>query len=466
MKAPHSSFPEPSSAGQGTGERPIRLRPGRSKPKTQKMPRVWGTGFRSLMRFVQMQGKRAGRASRPTRAYSQRVAVRVLYSKNKNPGQWKAHGRYIERESANLGKEGFGSGGDGVPIASTLDGWQKAQDEHFFKVILSPEFGDRMDLKQHTHDTIRAMERDLGTPLEWVAAVHRNTDNPHVHVAIRGRDAQGQTLRIPKDYIKQGMRDRAQDAATAQIGYRQEQDVLAAQIREAEQIRYTGLDRKLAKRTEEGPLMVDPNNPMLKGLRLATELHLQNRLGMLARLGLATQQQDGSWELRSDHQTVLRALQKTGDRQKVMTQHGVLASDPRLPIEVLDRKDLRRAEGRILVHGEEEWNGRPYLLLENIEGKIQFLYHNTEIQEARRQGLLQPNSYAVLHSVFADGKPRLGIEDLGDAELLLGDKDFFRARRATQQDFPGWTGWLGRFQAASARNQHPATEPTRSPQQR
>ena len=466
MKAPHSPFPAPSSAGQGTEERPIRLRPSRSKPKTQKIPRVWGTGFRSLMRLVQMQGKRAGRRGRPARAYSQRVAVRVLYSKNKNPGQWKAHGRYIERESANLQKEGFGSGGEGVAIASTLDGWQKAQDEHFFKVILSPEFGDRMDLKQHTQDTLRAMERDLGTPLEWVAAVHRNTDNPHVHVAIRGRDAQGQTLRLPKDYIKQGMRNRAQDTATAQIGYRQEQDVLAAQIREVEQIRYTGLDRKLAKRAEEGPLMVDPNNPMLKGLRLATELHLQNRLRTLARLGLATHHPDGSWELRSDHQTVLRALQKTGDRQKIMAQHGVLASDPRLPIEVLERKELRRAEGRILAHGEEEWSGRPYLLLENIEGKIQFFYHNTEIQEARRQGLLQPNSYAAFHSVFVDGKPRLRIEDLGDAELLLGEKDFFRGRQAAPQTFPGWTGWLGRFQAASARHQQAATEPTRSPKQR
>ena len=466
MKAPYSSVPAHGAAGKGTEERLIRLRPSHSKPKTQKMPRVWGTGFRSLMRFVQMQGKRAGRSSRPARAYSQRVAVRVLYSKNKNPGQWKAHGRYIERESANLGKEGFGSGGEGVAIASTLDGWQKAQDEHFFKVILSPEFGDRIDLKEHTQETIRSMERDIGTPLEWVAAIHRNTDNPHVHIAIRGRDEQGQTLRIPKDYIKQGMRDRAQDAATGQIGYRQEQDVLAAQIREVEQIRYTGLDRKLAKRAEEGPITVDPNNPTLRGLRLATELHLQNRLRTLARLGLATHQSDGSWELRSDHQTVLQALQKTGDRQKIMAQHGVLASDPRLPIEVLERKDLGRAEGRILVHGEEEWSGRPYLLLENIEGKIQFLYHNTEIQEARRKGLLQPNSYAAFHSVFVDGKPRLGIEDLGDAELLLGEKDFFQDRRAAQHNFPGWTGWLGRFQATSARNQHAATEPTRSPQQR
>jgi len=32
------------------------------------------------------------------RAFNQRVAVRVSYSANKNPGQWKAHGRYVARE--------------------------------------------------------------------------------------------------------------------------------------------------------------------------------------------------------------------------------------------------------------------------------------------------------------------------------------------------------------------------------
>jgi type IV secretory pathway VirD2 relaxase len=30
-------------------------------------------------------------------------------------------------------------------------------------------------------------ERDLGTELDWVAIDHWSTDNPHVHVLIRGR---------------------------------------------------------------------------------------------------------------------------------------------------------------------------------------------------------------------------------------------------------------------------------------
>jgi type IV secretory pathway VirD2 relaxase len=35
------------------------------------------------------------------------------------------------------------------------------------------------------------MERDLGTRLEWVAIDHYNTDHPHVHLLVHGRDARG-----------------------------------------------------------------------------------------------------------------------------------------------------------------------------------------------------------------------------------------------------------------------------------
>jgi type IV secretory pathway VirD2 relaxase len=30
-------------------------------------------------------------------------------------------------------------------------------------------------------------ERDLGTKLDWIAVDHRNADNLHIHILIRGR---------------------------------------------------------------------------------------------------------------------------------------------------------------------------------------------------------------------------------------------------------------------------------------
>jgi hypothetical protein len=31
------------------------------------------------------------------------------------------------------------------------------------------------------------MERDLGTKLDWIGVDHYNTDNPHLHILVRGK---------------------------------------------------------------------------------------------------------------------------------------------------------------------------------------------------------------------------------------------------------------------------------------
>src|ERR1700739_4229848 len=89
----------------------IRLRPRKSKHGPNENPRKYAGVLRSMLRLVQMskRGKKtggahsAGGSGRAQRTFNQRVAVRVSYSANKNPGQWKAHGRYVARESATQG---------------------------------------------------------------------------------------------------------------------------------------------------------------------------------------------------------------------------------------------------------------------------------------------------------------------------------------------------------------------------
>jgi type IV secretory pathway VirD2 relaxase len=90
----------------------------------------------------------------------------------------------------------------------------------FWKLIVSPEFGDRIDLSRLTRELISQMEKDLGADLEWVAAEHHNTEHPHVHVVIRGVRNTGETLRLSREYVKQGIRAIAADLCTRQLGYR------------------------------------------------------------------------------------------------------------------------------------------------------------------------------------------------------------------------------------------------------
>jgi hypothetical protein len=137
----------------------------------------------------------------------------VSYSANKNPGQWKPHGRYVARESATQGgkarEAGFNAVEQNLNIAAKLDKWQGTGDERLFKIIASPEFGDRLNLHPYARELMHQMEHDLGVHLEWVAAVHHNTEHPHVHIALPGVDKKGIPLRLPREYIRWGLRERA-----------------------------------------------------------------------------------------------------------------------------------------------------------------------------------------------------------------------------------------------------------------
>src|SRR5438876_10766147 len=88
---------------------------------------------------------RSGRAP-----LSQRCAVRVTYTRNKNAGQWRAHGHYLARERATEKREkkaaGFSRSERSVDIAQRLDEWLKAGDERFFKMMVSAVFGAQIDV--------------------------------------------------------------------------------------------------------------------------------------------------------------------------------------------------------------------------------------------------------------------------------------------------------------------------------
>jgi type IV secretory pathway VirD2 relaxase len=221
-------------------EREFRLRP--RKPPARNERAAWASAYKILMHHARMSGGRKrrsvalGGSPKRARPHNQRCAVRVTYAKNTVAGQWRAHGRYVARESATHDGDpkagGFDGPGESIDIAARLESWQKAGDERFWKLIISPEFGDRADLKRLTRELVSRMEKDLGIPLEWVAVAHYNTEHPHVHMALRGIGAEGRPLNLNRDYIKLGIREIAEDLCTRQLGHRTESDAAVAQRRE------------------------------------------------------------------------------------------------------------------------------------------------------------------------------------------------------------------------------------------
>jgi type IV secretory pathway VirD2 relaxase len=392
-----------------------------------------------------------------------------MYAKNTVAGQWRAHGRYVARESATQERDpkavGFDSLGESIDIAARLQGWQKAGDERLWRLILSPEFGDRADMKRLTRDLASRMEKDLGTRIEWVAAAHYNTEHPHVHVALRGIGSEGQPLHLSKDYVKQGIRQIAEDLCTRQLGHRTELDAVVAQRREVHQHRFTSLDRIIKRGAEKADeadfsfftVTKAPHRAGVSGSAPLVEQHSTERLRFLESMGLAESTGPNTWRVRQDFENVLRAMQRSADRQKMLAAHGVLISDERLPMAVLDFRRLTILEGRILVHGEEDTGrraGRCYFMLEGTDGQIHYVYYVPEVEAARNRGSLRTNSFVRLRKSVSDGHPTLKVDDLGDSESILRNKGYLReaaqrlVRRGIVAQEDGWKGWLGRYQKA------------------
>ena len=56
-----------------------------------------------------------------------------------------------------------------------------------YRMVLSPERADGLDLKALTRAAIDQLGREAGGVPPWIAAVHRNTKHPHVHIVMAAR---------------------------------------------------------------------------------------------------------------------------------------------------------------------------------------------------------------------------------------------------------------------------------------
>lgn len=98
------------------------------------------------------------------------------------------HLHYLKREGVTRDgdrAEMFDAAGDQANESAFVE--RGKDDRHHFRFIIAPEDAAEMeDLRSFTRDLARQMEKDLRTKLDWVAVDHWNTDNPHVHLLVRG----------------------------------------------------------------------------------------------------------------------------------------------------------------------------------------------------------------------------------------------------------------------------------------
>jgi type IV secretory pathway VirD2 relaxase len=277
------------------------------------------------------------------------------------------HLRYIVRDG--VGRESqpgqaYGAESD----AADVDAFEERSrgDRHQFRFIVAPEDAvELQDLRTFTRHFMEQMERDLGTRLEWVAVDHWDTDNPHTHVVLRGKDQVGENLVIGREYISQGMRIRAGELATSWLGPRTEREIQASLEHDVHQDRYTALDRKLRQLIGDGSI-IDLRVPdqvgglRERGLLIGRVQHLQT-------LGLARQVDTGRWQLRSDVEPTLRAL---GERRDIIrTMQRTFGANER-ELALGGGREGGPVIGRIAAKGVAgEAHDEPYILVDALDGR-------------------------------------------------------------------------------------------------
>ena len=286
-------------------------------------------------------------------------------------GSFRAHLDYIQRDGVERdgkGGELYGRKGETPGASDFLE--RSENDRHQFRIIVSPEDGVALgDLREHTRALMTQMERDLGTRLDWVAVDHYNTGHPHTHIVVRGKDAPGKDLIIAPDYLKSGLRQRASDLITERLGPRRDLEIARARHADVQRDRLTAIDRAMLRDVEGGELVISRNASSEAG-RFDRSLRLQ-RLSHLEPLGLATQMEDGRWQMKPDWDRTLADMGRRNDVIATLAHRfGQKDGVERLTSFDPERTAGGKLTGTVLaIFPDDELHDRRSIVVEDFDGR-------------------------------------------------------------------------------------------------
>ena len=375
---------------------------GRGRSPAERVPRFRDSVLaRAQLRFNRLAG--GGLAvARPRRgthgdatadvrrppAGSRRCVIKarvVSLREGRAPASASLHLSYIERE----GVEKDGSKGKLYSATENIDRTALAAElrgeRHQFRFIVSPEDGEALELTTFARDLMAQVERDTGRRLIWGAVNHHDTDNPHVHIVVRGVDQAGKEVRIERAYIAERLRWQAQHLVTKELGPRSEVELGRQLDREVGQERFTSLDRALAGVAgDKGAVNVRHLALTVDG---KTRGRLVGRLKVLETFGLASRTSSQTWQLETGWDSVLRQLGQRGDIVKRIHQALRGKGDPARYAVIDGSVEHPVIEGIVRKKGlHDELRGDFYAVIETERGQAHYVQLERGVSETLREG--------------------------------------------------------------------------------
>jgi len=390
------------------------------------------SGWAGSRRAAAAHSRRVRYEIRPASSESRRCVVKARYVSLTREGAKaaRAHLAYIERE----GVEQDGSKGRLFDGAGDVERDEFAakipREKRQFRFIVAPEDGNEIDLRSYTTQLMERMEKDVGRRLRWAAVCHYNTDNPHVHIVVRGVDKVGQEVRIDRRYMSEGLRLRGQELATLELGPRTEADLQRQQNRDVTAERLTAIDRRLASWvSEEKTLSIatitEESTPRSKPAALA-------RLQVLEQLQLVERTSASSWQFADGWQEELKSLGERGDIIKRI--HRALPGRD-VAHRLFEYRDGAGIEGIVREKGlhDEDGRGGLYAVVETARDTAVYVRLDETTAASLREGMsvkltcaLQPwvkgTDHVIAREAATNGglySPAAHLKKLGDQPLAI-----------------------------------------------
>jgi type IV secretory pathway VirD2 relaxase len=353
------------------------------------------------------------------------VKARVVKLKGVESRAIAAHLRYLQREGVTTdGRHGQAYSGEDDRADTRAFAERGLEDRHQFRFIVAAEDGVALgNLRPFTRQLMRQMEQDLDTALDWLAVDHFNTGQPHSHIVVRGVTDEGKILYIAGDYIAHGIRARASDLVTRQLGRQTGLEVQQKLGREVDHDRFTRLDRTLLREAEGGrvDLRISPGQSYL--VRANRHL-LIARLQKLEAMELAEPVEPGVWQLFLRLEPALKRLGQRIDTISLMQK----ALGEEAAERSVSHFTIHREMPRSPITGHLRGKGlagdgladKVYLVIDGVDGRV----HYVEVDAA-----LVPDDARVGAIVSVGREPSARSVDKTIAALAARNHGFYEPGR-------------------------------------